>query len=69
MSVMRRMREISAAACHDALDKDDDPLRLAARYLQVLSEQTAHFAGLYHNMLAHAENVQKKSATDKRISL
>jgi phage shock protein A len=53
-SVMRRMKDMTAAALNDRLDKAEDPVKLIDQFLYQQKEQIGQAERLYQQMINHA---------------
>jgi phage shock protein A len=60
MSVMKRMRDITAATLNDMLEKSEDPVRLIDHYLAAQCEQIIQSEKLYQQLANHTHNLRKQ---------
>jgi phage shock protein A len=60
MSLIRRMRDITAATLKDRLERSEDPVRLIDQYLLAQREQLQQSERLYQQCVAHAAALRQQ---------
>jgi phage shock protein A len=63
MSLIRRMRDITAATLNDRLERSEDPVRLIDQYLLAQREQLQQSERLYQQCVAHAAALRQQYLT------
>ncbi|WP_018758952.1 PspA/IM30 family protein [Paenibacillus terrigena] len=71
MSVMKRVRDITAATLNDRLERSEDPVRLIDQFLMSTKHEIVESEKLYQQVLMHANQLknqvlQAESMRDKR---
>jgi phage shock protein A len=67
MSILKRVKDITAATLHDTLDKIEDPVKLINQYLEAQKEQIEKTEKLYVQMNAHTKNLQQQYLTAEQV--
>ncbi|SEC50880.1 PspA/IM30 family protein [Paenibacillus sp. GP183] len=63
MSLMRRMRDITAATINERLERSEDPVRLIDQYLIAQREQLQQSERLYQQCVSHAAALRQQYLT------
>lgn len=63
MSLMRRMRDITAATMNERLERSEDPVRLIDQYLVAQREQLVQSERLYQQCVSHAAGLRQQYLT------
>lgn len=67
MSLMRRMRDITAATLNEKLEKSEDPIRLIDQYLHAQKEQIAKTEKLYNQCVQHTSSMRQQFLAAKQM--
>jgi phage shock protein A len=67
MSIMKRVRDISAATLNDRLERAEDPVRMIDQYLTELGEQIRQSDKLYQQSLGHASGLKVQYAQAEQL--
>lgn len=60
MSVMKRVRDITAANLQERLDRSEDPVRVIDQFLWSTHQEIAHSEGLLRQYAAHTEHLYRQ---------
>ncbi len=63
MSLMRRMRDITAATINERLERAEDPVRMIDQYLTAQREQLHQSERLYQQCVTHAASLRQQYLT------
>jgi phage shock protein A len=63
MSLIRRMRDITAATINERLERSEDPVRLIDQYLMAQREQLQQSERLYQQCVSHAAALRQQYLT------
>jgi phage shock protein A len=68
MSIMRRVRDITAATLNDMLEKTEDPVRMIDSYLAAQRDKIAQAEQLYRQCVRHAESMGRKFTEARELA-
>jgi phage shock protein A len=67
MSLIRRMRDITAATLNEMLEQAEDPVRLIDNYLSAQREQIQQSEKLYQQAIHHAQSLRLQYLTAEQL--